>query len=89
MPKKTIVHPRNQLVSLIRHASLELSNLANDIEQLGDIEKLEKALKNSPQLLDLFKKAAWELQNGKLDKVSELLDAAQTEVGNEQLAEVS
>ncbi|MBH8553401.1 hypothetical protein I8751_13655 [Nostocaceae cyanobacterium CENA357] len=88
MPKKSVINPRTQIVSLIRHASLELSTLANEVEQLGDMAKLEKALKNSPQMIELFRKATWELQNGRLDKVSDLLSESQDEVANEQLREV-
>ncbi|QLE54830.1 hypothetical protein [Nostoc sp. TCL26-01] len=89
MPKKSIINPRTQVVSLIRHASLELSNLANEVEQLGDIGKLEKSLQSSPNLIEIFRKATWELQNSRLDKVSDLLSEAKDEVANEQLAAVS
>jgi len=76
---------RNEVVSLIRHAALELSNLAVEVEQLGEFEKAGKALNKFPTMVDLIRKATWELQNGRLDKVSSLIAEATDETAQAML----
>lgn len=76
---------RNEVVSLIRHAALELSNLAVEVEQLGEFEKAGKTLNKFPTMVDLIRKATWELQNGRLDKVSSLLSEATDETAQAML----
>ncbi|MBD2495001.1 hypothetical protein [Nostoc sp. FACHB-280] len=70
---------RDRVVSLIRHAALELSTLANEVEQLEELDKAAKSLNKFPAILDLIKKACWELQNNAVDKVLDLLSKATDE----------
>ncbi|MBD2210196.1 hypothetical protein H6G27_09930 [Nostoc linckia FACHB-104] len=79
---------RNTVVAAIRHASLELSNLAVEIEGLADLKVAEKKLLHFPKLLLLIRQGAWELQNARLDKAFELIQQANDEMASEALASV-
>ncbi len=89
MPKMIKNNPRIEMVSLVRHAALELSNLANTIEQLGELDKAATSLRKFPNIIDIMRKATWELQNGNLDKVSDLISQINDEIANEIMAQES
>ncbi|WP_375501663.1 hypothetical protein [uncultured Nostoc sp.] len=76
---------RKALVSTLRHVGLELNSLATEVEQLGQLPKVESRIKDLPGMISIMRKAAWEVQQTRFDIATELLNQINTEIAQEQL----
>lgn len=85
--KSEKINARNTVVSTIRQAALELSNLATELEEIGQLDTLEKKLIKYPKILNIIRKGTWELQNARLDKAFSLIIEANEEIAADKLVD--
>ncbi|MEH2169340.1 MAG: hypothetical protein V7K41_22315 [Nostoc sp.] len=79
---------RKALVSQLRHVGLELNSLATEVEQLGQLPKVESRIKDLPAMISIMKNAAWELQQNRFEKALEILEEINSGIGQEKLDEL-
>ncbi|MEH2172198.1 hypothetical protein [Nostoc sp.] len=79
---------KKSLVAQLRHVGLELNSLATEIEELGQLPKVESRIRDLPGLLDILQKAAWEIQQKRFEKASSIIEQINIGIAQEQLDEL-
>lgn len=79
---------KSSLVSELRKLACELHSLASNIEQCGNLDKVESKLRDMPETLAVLKQCAKLTQESQFDKAIELVDDINASIALEKLAQI-